>query len=530
MPKSETILKNIHSLVFVIQYAAHHLNLKISNNTIKDLLLKHPDYPNISSVVEVLSKLKIDCKAVRINSTQLLDLKPTFFTNLIGEGLVFVTKISATHITYYSHNSGVVNENITLFNTKWNGITILFDHRSALKETNFKSQKYTEIFKKRRALLAALTPLLLLPLLLDNSFSILSLLFIAKCLGLSVCVYQSLIIINKESNLTKYCEIGNKFSCTDVLNSSASKLFGWISFSDIGFVYFITGIFILLFHMLNNQLNSLVSILTIASFLTLPYTLFSVFHQAFVLKKWCISCLMILGILWLEAILLGIHLNYHHLIVPNISEVSTSIFTLAITILAWSYSKEALINSNSLHHIKYPFYRMSNHKSVFNILHQNTLELTQFPKSEPIILGDPNAEHSILLILNPFCPSCATEYINIQNIYTNNPSKVSISLVFTGEMFNPYNLSNKVSLSLIELHKQLDSFTFNNIIMEWFKEKNYDAFKKKHPNIPSEQTLKILDEHMLWLQKVNIIQTPSLFFNNKKISNQYTAEQLAYFI
>jgi len=530
MPKSETILKNIHSLVFVIQYAVHHLNLKISNNTIKDLLLKHPDYPNISSVVEVLSKLKINCKAVRINSTQLLDLKPTFFTNLIGEGLVFVTKISATHITYYSYNSGVVNENITLFNTKWNGITILFDHSSALKETNFKSQKYTEILKKRRALLAALTPLLLLPLLIGNSFSIPSILFIVKCLGLSVCVYQSFIIINKESNLAKYCEIGNKFSCTDVLNSSASKLLGWISFSDIGFVYFITGIFILLFYMLNNQLNSLVSILTIASLLTLPYTFFSVFYQAFVLKKWCISCLIILGILWLEAILLLAHLNYHNLIIPNISEVSTSLFTLITTILAWSYCKETIINSNLLHHIKYPFYRMSNHKSVFNILHQNTLELKHFPQSDPIILGNQNTEHTILLVLNPYCPSCATEYANIQNIYINNPTKVSVNLVFTGDMFNPHNLSNKVSLSLMELHKKLDNFTFNNIVMEWFEKKDYDEFKKKYPITHSDQTLKILDEHMLWLQKVNILQTPSLFFNNKKVSNQYTAEQLTYFI
>jgi len=82
----------------------------------------------------------------------------------------------------------------------------------------------------------------------------------------------------------------------------------------------------------------------------------------------------------------------------------------------------------------------------------------------------------------------------------------------------------------MELNKKLDNFTFNNIVMEWFEKKDYDEFKKKYPITHSDQTLKILDEHMLWLQKVNILQTPSLFFNNKKVSNQYTAEQLTYFI
>ena len=82
------------TLVKVAQFAIRYLKLSISDTKIEDLLLKHPDYPNISSISGALSSLNIKNKAVRINSQQLQDLNPCFFAFLMGEGLVFVMEIS----------------------------------------------------------------------------------------------------------------------------------------------------------------------------------------------------------------------------------------------------------------------------------------------------------------------------------------------------------------------------------------------------------------------------------------------------
>jgi len=98
----------------------------------------------------------------------------------------------------------------------------------------------------------------------------------------------------------KLCHLNKATNCNTVLNDKASKVFGWFGWADVGFVYF-TGGFLFLLLNLNEQSLSLLAIL---SALSVPYPLFSIYYQGFVLKKWCPMCLGIQLILIIEFILL----------------------------------------------------------------------------------------------------------------------------------------------------------------------------------------------------------------------------------
>lgn len=94
------------------------------------------------------------------------------------------------------------------------------------------------------------------------------------------------------------------FSCDAVLNSKASKLFGIIKMSDIGIVYFMGGLVLLLFSFYGmtevQKTLDMTSFLSVCSF---PYIIFSLSYQRLKVKKWCPLCLGVLTVLLLENIL-----------------------------------------------------------------------------------------------------------------------------------------------------------------------------------------------------------------------------------
>lgn len=458
------------TLVNVTQYTLRKLKLKISEDTIQELLLKHPDYPNIISLSDALNKQRIENKVVRINSSQILELEPNFFAHLVGHGLVFVIELKNQRIKYFACNHGIVEEEFNVFNTKWNGIVLLLDYSKAIEEENFRQNKAIKLFKNIRLQLGAInTSALLLVFIFINGVSIPSLMFLTKLIGLTLCMVLAALVIKKNNFASRYCQIGKNFNCNDVLTSPGSKFLGFISFSDIGMIYFGSGAITILFALICSQINSFLSLLILLSFSSIPYILYSIFYQSVLLKKWCILCLSIIATLCVEVVLSIIYILNHDLVNFSLFEVSIFILWICLSILSWSYLKEILNKGESLDRYKYPFYRISNNKIVFAALHQNSVKISMPPESNYLItIGNLNSEHNILMVLNPFCPRCAKEFNTVIRIYNDNSMKLSVNLVFSREPSNTGSLSNEVCAFLIELSLELDDVQFGNALSDWF--------------------------------------------------------------
>ena len=98
----------------------------------------------------------------------------------------------------------------------------------------------------------------------------------------------------------RVCFRGDHLDCHAVMNSPAAKLMGRIPMADLGVLYFSGGIILIAFSVVNPYFFDQIFLLSILNLLTLPYTIFSVTYQGFIIKKWCPLCLIVQLTFWLE--------------------------------------------------------------------------------------------------------------------------------------------------------------------------------------------------------------------------------------
>jgi uncharacterized membrane protein len=98
----------------------------------------------------------------------------------------------------------------------------------------------------------------------------------------------------------RVCPRGKRLDCHAVMKSPAARLFGSIPVADLGGIYFSGGIILICFSLLHPYFFQRVYLLAILNLLSLPYTIFSVLYQAFVVKRWCALCLIVQLTFWLE--------------------------------------------------------------------------------------------------------------------------------------------------------------------------------------------------------------------------------------
>ena len=122
---------------------------------------------------------------------------------------------------------------------------------------------------------------------------------ILKIIGLAA---STLLILGELGHplFDRICPKWEKINCQAVMQSPASKLFGFIPMADIGGIYFSGSIILICFSVLNPYFFNQIYLLALLNLLTLPYTIFSVAYQAFVVKYYCFLCLIVQVVFWLE--------------------------------------------------------------------------------------------------------------------------------------------------------------------------------------------------------------------------------------
>jgi len=98
----------------------------------------------------------------------------------------------------------------------------------------------------------------------------------------------------------RICIKSEKLDCHAVMFSPAAKLMGRIPMADLGIIYFSGGIILIGFSVVNPYFFHQIYLLAVLNLLALPYTVFSILYQGFVVKKWCYLCLVVQLIFWLE--------------------------------------------------------------------------------------------------------------------------------------------------------------------------------------------------------------------------------------
>lgn len=501
-------------------------NIKINQEFLSKRLISHPDYPSLTSLTDTLSELKIDHIVLQADKNKADQLFYPLLIHISGdENKTFKIIKSYEQIKN-------VNEDIL---KTWDGTVLMIDRTSTIQNEDYKRiDKYAADYFKASLWLSIIAGLIfLIAYFIDFNLTavLISLLSIA---GSFICTLIVLKNMGKRNTIIdKLCKADDNEGCNKVLQSKVAVLFFDIGLGDIGLIYFVSIFLYLLIGQIFQSTFSSLQLLIVPTALAVIGTFFSLWYQWWVVKSWCKMCLIVVGILWAQAIVLSLSTEP---IIPSDNNIFSTlpmqfylVFILSFLLIftAWFFIKRL--------HLKLEEYNRKeietmiwkrNPQIFFGFLRQQRQVNNDYLEND-IVLGNLNAPLQFIIACNPYCAPCAKTHLQLDEFLKIYPGQIGITIRFA------LNTMEKTDTRFIAVEHILNAcFSSNDdaqILNDWFNNMDLDLFKEKYPiilNTYNNQTNLVLQQHINWTSKNKITYTPTVFFNGYELPKQYTIEDV----
>ncbi len=252
-----------------------------------------------------MSNFNIKNDAFRIGTDELVNVPVPFIahTNLRNGEFIVVHKKDGNDFIASNEQRSQYNLRLNDFIRIFSGVVLTIEEPAAVVYNKPFSSRLNELrlpFIAIATLLIFITGLVFHTNYFENYNWQMLLLTTFKAAGLITSIL--LLIQSMDNNnplIQRLCQAGGNTDCRTILSSKAAKIFEGLSWSEIGFFYFAGTLLALFF---GNHSISLMQVLAVLNFVSLPYTFYSIYYQASVAKHWCVLCCTIQALLWLEFI------------------------------------------------------------------------------------------------------------------------------------------------------------------------------------------------------------------------------------
>lgn len=516
------------------------LNIPFTKSYILQFGEQHNGEGTLLCMQELFEDYKIEATAGKFDEKhELLNYPNLHISQLVNnERSYFVTveKIIDEEIFYYFEGKEI-SETITDYFKKWSGYALFLNSNSGSEEPNFKYNLRKQFFGKIKLpflLFTLITAFLIFPLLKSDSYinTTIFCLLIVKFSGLVISI--ALIYLKfgfKNTFIDEVCKLGVEGGCNNIVQSKSGNVFSFLSWAEVGLFYFGTTLIALLYST-KIELQNLLFFLQWFSFFSLFYVIYSISYQKFIAKTWCTLCILIQFIFIAENLLLW----YNSKFLFNKFYIQSGIYLLVILcsiVSIWYIFKPLLegyhknrINTKAL--IKF-----KKSKQIFNFLMQNEQTFV-YPNDAIIIqLGNLKGRIKLDIFLSPFCKHCEETFSILRNFVEDENSKTFINIYFATSN-NSNNKSNIAANFFLQIQQKEGNLKAYLALSSWYNSalKNIDNFDKIINsdvdlfNI-TNQAVKV---HNLIASKNHVNATPTIFINNKRLSNLYQGEDLGIII
>lgn len=481
-----------------------------------DLFSSHPNYPSLFAITDSISLLGIENLAIKIPKEQFTELPETFLTLYKGE-LVLLSKRNDL-ITILDEKSKKSKLTPEVFLQDWDQIIIAIEPNS---------EKEIALNKKSKWALLGL-PILLLILFSSflNGYSINSILLLGLSvlgLTLSVLVLQEKFGIKTEL-VSKFCNMNQESSCDSVIKSDQSQITSWLSFTDLPVLFFGSNFLSLL---LSPILS--VSIISTLSLLAIPFLIYSVWVQKVKIKKWCLLCLAISGVIIIQGVFFIFSpFNFNSVIS---SGFIIYLFSMTLIFSGWFLIKPVLEKENKATKEVKELKRFKRNFKVFSSLTKEVASKNNFENLKGIEFGNFDSGTNITLFLSPSCGHCHKAFTDAHELYKKNTESVYLRILFN---VNPENEQNKYRIIVQNLLyiNSVDSNKAREALIDWhINEIGLDAWKEKwgidvHDMIINNE---MYDQYN-WCVSNEFNYSPVKIINTKLFPNEYEIADLYYFM
>jgi len=532
-----TLLSTLH-----VPFTDFHLN---------ELIKLHPNSGNLLGVSDILYQYNVANLSLKIDHQDLLKIEPPFLVQLYStrnQEFAVVTRVDTDHVEYFSEKGAKTKLIIDNFMKSWTGVVLL-------TETSEKSGEADLVMNQRKQLFAWLRLPLIITALLSyvawfayRNFTVIpfslinySILTLFYMLGSAVSVLLLIQTIDKSNPfVNKICALAKTNShCSDVLDGPAAKFFGIISWSEVGFVFFVGNLLTLLFVPQVKDLMFWINVMA------LPYTIWSVYYQGKIAKQWCVFCLSIQVLLWfcfIGLLTTGISFSLSDLISIPYHDLLQTMFCFSLPVLglwfAIPYIKKAQLLTPAMQELN----KIKANENIFEAVlkTQKQVEINDDVKS--IVFGNPEVSFVITMVTNPYCGPCARMHHKLEALLMQYGDFIQLNIIYAVGNHQPEENDNiklitekrnKAIRTLIAIYLKYGVEESLHIYKEWYAgaKDDIERFIKKYPvEINDVQTDKIISFHNEWCQIANIEATPTLYVNGCELPGWYNVDDLKYFI
>jgi uncharacterized membrane protein len=514
--------------VSVIQRAVKHFKIPVTKNTLKETLKSHSYYPSFKSICDTFNDLKVENYPLKYQPEEMKELTAPYIVHFNGGGgqLAFVSKIRKEKVTYYDSYNSKQEIDFPTFTERCSGAVILLNPDEESGEKDYQRKCQDEMISRAVLPVSIFSVSIFIVLSVINSLvtgSILvdttkAALLLTKTAGITLSVL--LVLHEFEIRLTlteKLCHLNKSTNCNTVLNDKASKVFGWFGWADVGFIYF-TGCLLFL---LQGTGSGNYSLLAILSALSLPYSVFSIYYQGFVLRKWCPMCLGVQLILIIEFILLLPQFSNLNFLLSRISGLILTFFVTGIIYtLIIMYLREKM--SNEMHYNKYLGFKKNSNVLGTLLFNQKHFEIPVTESS--LVFGKRDSSITITAFLSLQCSHCARAFEKIKDILKSEED-LSINIILMTS-------DTKILNTLYHYNRMKMDDEALSFLNKWY---NMDSFSRSKVS----ESLCIIDaddiskevgnENSTLYKSCNVIGTPTFFINGYLLPRQYEIDDIKYF-
>lgn len=523
---------------FVVSQCLRIQGIKISRKSLSEKLESHPDYPNMLSISDSLEDFGVSCQVYQLqpSSVDFHQLQYPFIAHMPdGAGRYLVIE-EIKHGKLYCSDQQKARKEVSIesFCKEWDGILMYLQGDNTSGEENY-------LFRELQGYIERKSEYGLIAVLMVTFFCLADwsqpITYVAMLIITLLGVFVSILLLIQSidsSNpfIQNLCHWAKKSNCNSLLNTSASKVFSWLTWSEVGFFYFAGSLLCLIFV---PELHGLIAFFNI---LALPYTAYSLTYQ-YRHKSWCVLCCSVQGILILQFLCTLFYIPGKFPSLALLKEAQESFdyrqllsvtVGYSIPVVSWMVFKPVWKASVQLRPMKSAFNRLKYNFDLFEALLRN--EEVNEPEEElgGVYLGEDKAETTITIVSNPYCAPCARAHKNLDECLQNRMD-LRIRVLFATSA-DPQDPRMKVAAHFLALQKHGDQQMTHEALCSWYQssQRDFANWEKQFPIDYGGDENDLLKKQKEWCERSKIAATPTVFINGRRLPATYSIEDLKYFL
>jgi protein-disulfide isomerase/uncharacterized membrane protein len=487
---------------------------------IESELTSHPDYPALTSLVDVLDAGGFSYLAVSTDISYQSEFNYPLLAHIRRgadeQGLLLIN-----HAQEWATNHALKES--------WTGVLVMPEKGSQWKHPdNEAAIKKEKQFAFTNYAAAAVVALLVLLTLIRQPGIYISIFTILSAAGLVIAWLTFNTELGVQSKLVKQVcnSVNPEGGCDKVLKSAQAKGILGVTPADGSLAWFIVqfGAIITAIWLPGLAMFALPA----AQFALLGITAaaWSLISQKFIVKQWCALCLSIATVLVLQFVLALVMQLY----TEPYGLRYTAIYLAAIVVVLFLGIlplKRLIKSSIQQAALQQQLKKWQQDAAVFNGLAQLQEPVDTTPWKNDLQIGNAYAPVQLTIACNPYCGPCARAHATIDALLHKQAQNLGVTVRFTANTkIKEDKKTNAVRLLLQECNGKTPEEKAA-ILHNWFRHMNEEKWLQQYNPDRNIDVEDIVKQHEAWAEAANIQFTPTFFINNRQMPGQYKIEDLA---